>query len=86
MLVALGEAYEKLDKLQEAKKCFWKAHSMADIEGIALIKLAKYVAFFSSLCCKDDFITHFISIFIYFSGCMSGYMKKNKQLLLMEIS
>ncbi|KAF8793647.1 Cell division cycle protein 23 like protein [Argiope bruennichi] len=41
MLVALGEAYEKLDKLKEAKKCFWKAHAVGDVEGMALIKLAR---------------------------------------------
>ncbi|KAK3590022.1 hypothetical protein CHS0354_041047 [Potamilus streckersoni] len=41
MIVALGEAFEKLDKLQEAKKCFWKAQSVGDVEGTALIKLAK---------------------------------------------
>ena len=43
MVVALGEAYDRLDRLQEAKKCFWKAHSLGDMEGIALVKLAKYV-------------------------------------------
>ena len=43
MVVALGEAYDKLDRLQEAKKCFWKAHALGDMEGLALIKLAKYV-------------------------------------------
>ena len=42
MVVALGETYEKLERLQEAKKCFWKAHSLGDIEGMALIKLARY--------------------------------------------
>ena len=41
MVVALGETYEKLERLQEAKKCFWKAHSLGDIEGMALIKLAR---------------------------------------------
>ena len=62
MLVALGESYEKLDKvlnterlckyfssvtnifrqIQDAKKCFWKAYCVGDIEGgIALLKLAK---------------------------------------------
>ena len=41
MVVALGESYEKLERLQEAKKCFWKAHSIGDIEGMALVKLAK---------------------------------------------
>ena len=43
MVVALGEAYDKLDRLQEAKKCFWKAHALGDVEGMALIKLARYV-------------------------------------------
>lgn len=41
MLVALGDGYEKLDRLQEAKKCFWKAHSVGDVEGIALMRLAR---------------------------------------------
>ena len=40
MLVALGESYEKLDKLQDAKKCFWKAYCVGDIEGgFALLRL-----------------------------------------------
>ena len=26
MLVALGQMYEKLDKIDDAMKCFWKAH------------------------------------------------------------
>jgi hypothetical protein len=34
---------EKLERLQEAKKCFRKAHSIGDLEGTAIIKLAKYV-------------------------------------------
>ena len=39
MLVAL-ESYEKLDKLQDAKKCFWKAYCVGDIVGgIALLRL-----------------------------------------------
>ncbi|KAK3868893.1 hypothetical protein Pcinc_025751 [Petrolisthes cinctipes] len=41
MLVALGESYEKLEKWEEAKRCFLKAHSVGDIEGIALLRLAK---------------------------------------------
>ena len=41
MLVALGESYEKLEKIPEAKKCYWRAYSVGDIEGTALIKLAK---------------------------------------------
>ena len=47
MVVALGESYEKLGRLQEAKKCFWKAHSVGDMEGVATIKLARYSAFIS---------------------------------------
>ena len=42
MLVALGESYEKLEKTQDAMKCFWKAHCVGDIEGgIALLRLAR---------------------------------------------
>lgn len=40
MLVALGETYEKLDKSENAIKCYWKACSVGDIEGIAMYKLA----------------------------------------------
>ena len=45
MIMALGECYEKLDRLQEAKKCFWKAHRIGDIEETSLFKLAKYDLF-----------------------------------------
>ncbi|XP_033757440.1 cell division cycle protein 23 homolog [Pecten maximus] len=41
MVMALGETYEKLERLQEAKKCFWKANCIGDMEGTALIKLAR---------------------------------------------
>ena len=41
MLIALGETYEKLEKIQEALKCYFKARSVGDIEGTALLKLAK---------------------------------------------
>ena len=41
MLVALGECFEKLQKYEEAKKCFLKAHSVGDVEVIALHRLAK---------------------------------------------
>lgn len=41
MLIALGETYEKLDKIQEGLKCYFKARSVGDIEGIALLKMAK---------------------------------------------
>lgn len=41
MLIALGETYEKVDKIDNALKCFYKACNVGDIEGIALIKLAK---------------------------------------------
>lgn len=40
MVLALGEAYEKQDKIPEALKCYYKACSVGDIEGMALIRLA----------------------------------------------
>lgn len=46
MLVSLAEAYEKMDKIPNALKCYYKAHSTGDIEGMALFKLAKYVFIF----------------------------------------
>ncbi|XP_072178028.1 uncharacterized protein [Diadema setosum] len=41
MLLALGESYERLDKIAEAKKCYWRAYSVGDIEGMAVMKLAR---------------------------------------------
>ncbi|XP_020614183.1 cell division cycle protein 23 homolog [Orbicella faveolata] len=41
MLVALGESYEKLDNMQHAKKCYFRAMSVGDLEGMAVIKLAR---------------------------------------------
>ncbi len=41
MLVALGDAYDKLERLHDAKKCYWKAHCVGDLECIALLRLAK---------------------------------------------
>lgn len=45
MIVALGETYEKMDKIENALKCYYKACNVGDIEGMALIKLAKYCIF-----------------------------------------
>lgn len=42
MVLALGEAYEKQEKIQDALKCYYKACNVGDIEGMALIKLATY--------------------------------------------
>ena len=41
MLMAVGCAYKLLNKPQQAKICFWKAHMLGDPEGIALTHLAK---------------------------------------------
>ncbi|KAJ8973599.1 hypothetical protein NQ317_010036 [Molorchus minor] len=41
MVIALGEAYEKLDETENALKCYYKACNLGDVEGTALIKLAK---------------------------------------------
>jgi anaphase-promoting complex subunit 8 len=42
MIVALGEMYQKQQRISEAQKCFWKAHMIGDIEGTSLIRLGKY--------------------------------------------
>lgn len=42
MIIALGETYERLDRTENALKCYYKACTMGDIEGSALTKLAKY--------------------------------------------
>lgn len=44
MILALGESYEKQDKIQDALKCYYKACNVGDIEGMALLKLATYVS------------------------------------------
>lgn len=41
MIIALGDMLEKQNKLDEARRCFWKAHCVGDIEGLALVKLGK---------------------------------------------
>lgn len=41
MIIALGETYEKLDKIENALKCYYKARNVGDIEGMALVKLGK---------------------------------------------
>jgi anaphase-promoting complex subunit 8 len=46
MLLALGDVYDKLDRLHDAKKCYWKAHCVGDLECIALLRLAKCVDYF----------------------------------------
>jgi anaphase-promoting complex subunit 8 len=41
LLTALGEAYEKLDRIKNAAKCYERARQLGDIEGLAILKLAK---------------------------------------------
>ena len=41
MLVALGETYEKLEKIEEAYKCYKKARSLDKSDPISIIRLAK---------------------------------------------
>ncbi|ODN03187.1 Cell division cycle protein 23 [Orchesella cincta] len=41
LLTALGEAYEKLDRPRCAAKCYERAKQLGDIEGLAVLKLAK---------------------------------------------
>lgn len=41
MLIALGVIFSKLDRKSDAEKCFKKAFQIGDVEGNALIHLAK---------------------------------------------
>lgn len=41
LLTALGEAYEKLDRPRCAAKCYERARQLGDVEGLAILKLAK---------------------------------------------
>lgn len=63
MVLALGEAYEKQDKIQDALKCYYKACNVGDVEGMALLKLATYVFNVSrhvALYDKNNICVHFI--------------------------
>ncbi len=40
-IVALADVYVKLEKLDDARRCYIKAYSVGDCEGNALFKLAK---------------------------------------------
>jgi len=42
MLIALGVMFSKLDRKSDAEKCFKKAFQIGDVEGNALIHLAKF--------------------------------------------
>jgi anaphase-promoting complex subunit 8 len=42
-IVALADVYVKLEKWDEAKRCYIKAYSVGDYEGTSLCKLAKYI-------------------------------------------
>lgn len=41
LLIALGEAYEKLDRPRCAAKCYERARQLGDDEGLAILNLAK---------------------------------------------
>jgi anaphase-promoting complex subunit 8 len=41
-IVALADVYVKLEKWDDARRCYIKAYSVGDCEGNALFKLAKY--------------------------------------------
>lgn len=66
MVLALGEAYEKQDKIQDALKCYHKACNVGDIEGMALLKLATYV---SNVHCVSE------TMYVYFLFCYRLYEK-----------
>lgn len=42
MLVALGEIYTRLERFNDAQKCFLKAYKVGDVEGTALMLLGGY--------------------------------------------
>lgn len=37
----MGDCYQKIGKLDDAKKCYYKAYQTGDIEGMVLHNLAK---------------------------------------------
>lgn len=41
IVVAMGDCYQKIGKLDDAKKCYYKAYQTGDIEGMVLHNLAK---------------------------------------------
>lgn len=59
MLVALGETYEKLEKWENAIKCYKKAVDVGDIEGIATFKMAnmyeKLGTFAKAILCYEKY-------------------------------
>lgn len=80
MILALGEAYEKQDKIQDALKCYYKACNVGDIEGMALFKLATYV---TNMALK---IIYFLLKFCFYIDCMKNWEKMSKQPELTQIS
>lgn len=70
MVLALGEAYEKQDKIQDALKCYYKACSVGDIEGMALLKLATYVSKLNSI--LNMYSIKYICVLLQ---CITDYMK-----------
>lgn len=70
MVLALGEAYEKQDKIQDALKCYYKACSVGDIEGMALLKLATYVLKLNSI--LNMYSIKYICVLLQ---CITDYMK-----------
>lgn len=64
MIIAIGDTYEKLEKTENALKCYLKACTIGDVEGLALVKLAKLydkvndadnaASVFSEYCLRED--------------------------------
>ena len=68
-LVALGSCYENSNKIVEAEKCYWKAYSVGDCEGTALLKLGRIFerqdqASVQEYDKPDDVIQKYISDFV----------------------
>lgn len=47
MIVALGEMYERTDRICEALTCYYRALRY-DIEGTVLLKISKYITFYDA--------------------------------------
>ena len=71
----MGDAYEKLDRPQEAKKCFWKAHSVGDMEGTALIRLAKL----HEKLCEEELAAESFTVYVHEMESQKAYSDELSQ-------
>lgn len=79
MLIAMGEVYEKLNRFDEAMRCYKRARNVGDVDSFALSRLARSAndsSIFSTILC---FCVAIFSIGFLVTDCIRSWMTSKRQ-------